>query len=101
MDPRECFPLGRGLATLTPSTEAPSDRRPFGMRQAVTLAPAIADDADGLAYDPVTQTLTLTNPTGDPERDRLLITMKSNTQRATDRDSAKPTTPKDLNTDSD
>lgn len=101
MESRECFPLGRGLTTLTPRTEPPSSLRPYGMRHAVTIAPAIADDTDGLVYDPATQTLALTESTGDPGRDQLIITMKTTSTRATDRDGVSPTTPKDLNTDDD
>jgi hypothetical protein len=96
MDSRECWPLGRGLATLTPRTDPPTDMRPYGMRQAVTVT-ATADDIEGIVYDPATQMLALTESTGDSERERLLIVMK--TARATDRDGSKPTTPKDLQTD--
>ncbi len=43
--------------------------------------PAAGDDTEGLVYDRATQTLALAEPTGDPDRDRLLITMKTTTAR--------------------
>jgi hypothetical protein len=101
MESRECFPLGRGLATLTPRTDPPTDMRPFGMRQAVTLAPATEGDISLVTYDPAAQMLTLVAPTGDPEQDLLTLAKETKTSRVTKRDARKPTTPDDFQTDKD
>lgn len=101
IEARELFSLGRGLAPVQPCAEPPSAHRPFGMRQATTIAAAVEDDLSDVTYDPASQTLTLAHPTGNPERDRLTLAKKTSTNRATDKDGSTPTTPKDFNTDSD
>jgi hypothetical protein len=101
MEPRECFPLGRGVTLLRPTAAPASEHRPFGMRCAVMIAAAIEDDLSDFRYDLDKQVAVLANPSGDPEADMLAVMRKTTTTRATDADGAKPSTPKDFNTDQD
>lgn len=101
MDARECFPLGLGVTVLRPAADPPSAHRPFGMRHAVRIAAVIEDDLSEFRYDPVGQVTALANPSGDPEADSLAVAKKTLTTQVTDRDGAKPSTPKDFNTDQD
>lgn len=101
MEARECFPLGRGVTVLRPSAAPASGHRPFGMRCAVGIAVAMEDDLSEFRYDPAGQVAVLANPSGDPEADLRAVAKKTMTSQVTDRDGAKPSTPKDFNTDQD